>query len=124
MIRQIVIGIAAAVAVAAGARAEERTLPPARYPTLPPTAAAAEGFAPAGWTVESRQEGDLNADGRADLALVLRGQDPGLILANTQGLGEPSIDSNPRIIVVAFAQAAGGYRLAMSNHTLVPRVSK
>ena len=124
MIRQIAgrLALTAAAALAVHAGAEPRRPPPATYPAVPLTAASAEGFAPSGWAVESRQEGDLNADGRPDLALVLRGQDRSLVLPNLMGVGEAQIDTNPRVIVVAFAQPAGGYRLAMSNRRLIPRM--
>jgi hypothetical protein len=49
-------------------------IPPVDYPTLPATAADADGFVPRGWRIEQRLDGDLNADRRADLVLVLRQQ--------------------------------------------------
>src|ERR1700712_4507125 len=105
--------------LAGEAVAQELTIPPASYPSLPATAATAEGFAPAGWAVESRASGDLNGDGQADLVLVLRGRDPRLVIANS-GMGEDHVDTNPRVLAVLFAQPGGGYRLVAQNHQLIP----
>lgn len=65
--------------------------------------------------------GDLDGDGRPDLALVLRQQDPVNVVRNDSGLGENPLDTNPRILAVAFARDAGGYVLALHNPTLIPR---
>ncbi|MGO4610652.1 hypothetical protein AB4142_30435, partial [Variovorax sp. 2RAF20] len=78
-------------------------VPPVRYPAVPAHAATAEGFVPAGWTLEYRIEGDLDQDGRADLALVLRQQDPRNIIEH-DGFGPSPYDSNPRILAIAFAR--------------------
>jgi hypothetical protein len=113
-----------AAAWAIPAVAQEPEIPEVRYPTLPAEAGRAEGFVPRGWAIERRVEGDLNADGLADLALVLQARDPRNILAN-EGLGENPFDANPRIIAIAFARPGGaGYRLAVQNHSLVaPRTN-
>jgi hypothetical protein len=88
---------------------------------LPAGAADAEGLVPAGWRIERRAEGDLNGDGAADLAIVLRMRDPANILSH-DGLGNNPFDTNPRILAVAFATAGRpGYRLAVQNHVLIPR---
>lgn len=94
-------------------------VPPVRYPGVPAHAATAAGFVPAGWTLEYRIEGDLDQDGRADLALVLRQQDPRNIIEH-DGFGPSPYDSNPRILAIAFARPSG-YVLAAQNHTLIPR---
>lgn len=104
------------------ARAQELEIPEVRYPRLAAEAARAEGFVPTGWAIERRAEGDLNADGLADLALVLRARDPRNIIANEEGFGENPFDTNPRILAVAFARPGGaGYRLAVQNHSLIAR---
>ena len=104
---------------ASGAFAQELVIPEVRYPALPATAANAEGFVPSGWAIERRAGGDLNGDGAADLAFVLRMRDPANILSH-DGLGNNPFDTNPRILGVAFA-AAGRYRLAVENNVLIPR---
>ncbi len=99
--------------------AQEFDVPEVVYPTLPSTAAAAEGFVPPGWRVDARAQGDLNGDGAADLALVLRGTDRANIVSNR--FGPANFDTNPRILAVALAERGGGYRLVAQNHRLIPR---
>jgi len=111
------------VSFATPAFAEDGDLavPPVSYPALVQHASTAEGFVPAGWRIESHASGDLNGDGRADVVLVLRGNDPrNVIDARAQG-GPEKFDTNPRLLAVAFAAAAGGYDLVLENHTLVAR---
>jgi hypothetical protein len=104
------------------AAAQDLQIPPVTYPQLPKQAAKAEGFVPAGWLLETRVAGDLNRDGVADLALVLRQNEPRNVIANENGLGANPLDTNPRILAVAFRDAASGsYTLQVENHTLVPR---
>jgi hypothetical protein len=98
---------------------DDDKIPPAVYPALPARAPAAEGFVPNGWVLESQVAGDLNRDGIPDLALVLHESNPKNILP-PEGLGE-SLDTNPRMLVVAFGTKPGGYTLALENHTLIPR---
>ncbi|WBV43071.1 hypothetical protein [Pseudoroseomonas cervicalis] len=93
--------------------------PPVAIPTLPPTASSAEGFVPPGWRLEASAQGDLDEDGRPDLAMVLRAQDPANILDNP-GLGEPRLDTNPRLLAIAFG-TPDGYRLALQDASLIPR---
>ncbi len=96
-------------------------MPPVSYPALPRQAASAEGFVPVGWRLEKRETGDLNGDGVPDLVLVLRQSDPKNVLPNKGGLGRHPMDTNPRMLAVAFASPSGGYVLATANHTLIPR---
>jgi hypothetical protein len=107
-----------AMPVAAAAQIDG--IPPARYPSLPAQAANAAGFVPQGWVLEASAVGDLNGDGRKDFALVLRQQDRANLLAH-DGFCENPLDTNPRILAVAFAEAAGGYRLALQNRDFIPR---
>lgn len=100
--------------------ARQIVLPPVEYPDLPRSAADAEGFAPQGWTVERRASGDLDRDGRSDLAFVVRMADPRNVLRH-DGLGEDPFDTNPRILAVAFASPDGGYRLTVQDRLLIPR---
>lgn len=105
---------------ASTAPGQELAIPEVDYPALPPSAGNAEGFAPPGWRVETQAQGDLNADGAPDLAVVLRMQDAANILAH-DGLGSNPFDSNPRILAMALGAAGGGYRLVVQNHALIPR---
>jgi hypothetical protein len=100
--------------------AQELEIPTAHYPNLPEYAATAEGFVPPGWTLEDKKSGDLNGDGRPDLLLVLHENNPKNIIEH-DGFGTSPIDTNPRILAVAFAKPGGGYALAMQNHTLIDR---
>ncbi len=99
--------------------------PPAvTYPVLAAHARSAEGFVPAGWAIETSQSGDLNGDGVADLVLVLREHDKANVLADPGGLGEATVDTNPRILAIAFGKPAGrggGLDLVPQNHELIPR---
>lgn len=92
-------------------------LPPA--PSVPAHAETAEGFAPRGFEVAQQASGDLNLDGRPDLALVLAGHDPALVISDPATLSR--LDSNPRLLVVALANPQGGYDLAARADDLIPR---
>jgi hypothetical protein len=96
-------------------------IPPVSYPALVRHARSAEDFIPAGWRLESKLSGDLNGDRRADVVLVLRGNDPRNIIDARAWGGPQNYDTNARIIAIAFAGAAGGYDLVLENHTLVAR---
>jgi hypothetical protein len=102
------------------AAARDLVLPEATYPALAARATSAKGFVPAGWVLEAAVDGDLDADGRADLALVLRADDPRNVVTH-DGMGTSPFDSNPRILAIAFAERGGGYRLVAENHDLIPR---
>ncbi|GBD49047.1 hypothetical protein [Methylopila sp. Yamaguchi] len=116
MIRAVVFAAFAALASPALALDEP---PAAPIPTLAATGSALEAFAPPGWRVETKAEGDLDGDGRPDAAFVLRATDPRNVLKN-EGLGSPQLDTNPRILAVALRRPAG-YALVTQNATLIPR---
>ena len=109
------------ILAAAPAAAEELAIPEISYPALKTSAASAAAFAPAGWALEQSVTGDLNADGADDLVMLLRMADPKIVLSNSGGMREDPFDSNPRILAIAFADASGGYRLALQNHSLIAR---
>lgn len=97
-------------------------VPEAAYPALPKVAASGAGFVPEGWKCEIQAEGDLNRDGLPDLLLVLRQDNPANVVANDPDrLGESEIDTNPRILAVAFARKGGDYELSLENHDFIPR---
>ena len=101
------------------AAASAQELPPVSYPQLPGEAATAEGFVPTGWKIENRAEGDLDGDSRADLALVLRSQDPANVLP-VEMCGD-ELDTNPSMLAILLARPGGGYRQAVENHLHIPR---
>ena len=109
----------ASFAVAVFAAVQPSPVPEAVYPQVPERAVVAEGFAPSGWTVESEAQGDLNGDGAPDLALVLRNRDPRNVIEH-DGLGDNPWDTNPRMLVVAFADGAD-YRRVVVDTRLIPR---
>lgn len=90
----------------------------AAAPAIPATAFSAEGFAPPGWEVVSSAEGDLDFDGHSDLAVILKGTDPGCIV-DTGNAGEP-LDTNPRVLLVAFARPEH-FVLQVTNAAIIPR---
>ena len=55
--------------------------------------------------------------------IVLHEDRPRNVVHNP-GLGPARFDTNPRILVVAFASPSGGYDLALANHTLIPRMTE
>lgn len=103
--------------------AQQMVIPEVSLPALPGKAANAAGFAPKGWKVQRQAAGDLNGDGRPDLAFVLQQTDPRNVVKNGKdSLGSDEVDTNPRILCVAFHDAAGdGYTLVMHNARLIPR---
>ncbi|HEX8225252.1 MAG TPA: hypothetical protein VF605_15670 [Allosphingosinicella sp.] len=113
------IGTALSLALLGSAAASAQDLPPVTYPRLPATAATAQGFVPKGWTEESRAEGDIDGDSKADLALVLRSLDPANVVP--QEMCGKELDTNPSILAVLLARPGGGYRLVVEDHALIPR---
>ncbi|MDN5780893.1 MAG: hypothetical protein L0H23_02535 [Luteimonas sp.] len=99
--------------------AQEGDLPEVSYPAITDRAVDAAGFVPDGWRLEQIHGGDLDDDGRDDLVLVLEMADPANRIDN-EGLGPDVFDTNPRMLVAAFAED-GGYRRVLSDHVLVPR---
>ncbi|HMJ44716.1 MAG TPA: hypothetical protein VK522_20830 [Pseudolabrys sp.] len=119
--RAIIVTICLSLCGACGLAAAEPAIPAASYPPLVKHAQSVEGFLPMEWRMEIKQSGDLNGDGRDDVAMVLRAIDERNII-DMRGQGGPEkYDTNPRILMVAFANAAGGYDLALENHTLIGR---
>ena len=103
----------------AGAAAQGMDPPQVTYPELPRQAQSATGFVPPGWILEHQVTGDLNRDQRPDLVLVLRQNDPRNVV-HYDRLGETPLNTNPRILAVAFGSGEG-YALVLQNHTLIPR---
>lgn len=94
-------------------------LPEVSAPQMPRHAASAKGFVPEGWRLEHERHGDLNGDGATDLAFIIRGSDPALILPVP--MCAETLDTNPRTLAVAVRQADGGYVLVTDSEELIPR---
>ncbi|MGA9583013.1 MAG: hypothetical protein WBR13_13700 [Allosphingosinicella sp.] len=109
----------ALIVLLASGSAAAQDLPAVSYPSLPAEAATAEAFVPKGWTIETRAGGDLDGDARADLALVLRSQDPANVIP--QEMCGKELDTNPSILAILLANPGGGYRLAVEDHGLLAR---
>src|SRR5688500_3087803 len=93
-----------ALCAGAVAVAQELVLPPVRYPALPRNAADAAGFVPSHWAIVASRRGDLNRDGAADLVLLLQMRDRANLLAVPAGDRTERFDTNPHLLVVAFAE--------------------
>ena len=113
---------ALALAASATLAAQEPgVLPDLSYPQFPGSAASVPGFVPAGWRLEAEARGDLDGDGRADVAFILRGTDPaGVVPVSLCG---ERLDTNLRVLAVAVAKPGGGYRLADDDAELIPRAT-
>lgn len=118
--RGLVAVAALVVAALPGAHAQESELPPVQWPAIVEHAASAEGFVPDGWRLEHAVRGRLDDDARADLLLLLRMQDPANRIEHDV-FGPSPFDTNPRMLVIALADAGGGYRRALVDHALIPR---
>ncbi len=106
------------------AEAQEVAIPEVIYPKLVGKAPSAAGFVPKGWKLERQQSGDLNGDGRDDLLLVLRQDDPKNLISDAS-FSENPVNTNPRMLAVAFAgKSANSYRLALQDHELIPRITE
>jgi hypothetical protein len=117
----LVAAVAGAICLAVAGPAsedEERLVPPASIPKLPAVAVSAKGFAPPGWNVERSLSGDLDGDGRADLVAVLKGADKKCRVR--VGPDRAPLDSNPRLLLVAFARGSG-YALQLANPAAIAR---
>ena len=100
---------------------ENGDAPPVIYPDVVEQGVDAQAFVPKGWLLERSVEGDLNRDGMADLVIVLHDADPINLIKPEPGMETP-LDTNPRMLVVTFADKAGGYRLAFANSSIIPRI--
>jgi hypothetical protein len=121
----IAIALASFLAGSSAAAVDgDLVVPPVAFPRLASSASSIEAFVPARWRIETKVSGDLNGDGRADVVLVLREDNPANVIdARRQG-GPERYDTNPRMLAVLFANAAPGYDLALENHTLIPRTTE
>jgi hypothetical protein len=112
------------------------------YPLIKNSAAILKDFIPAGWKLGDQAIGDLNNDGKADIAAIIEG--PDIVLENracdegrkkASGLFPYDPDrenpeqingailnpSWPRILIILFANKTGGYQLALQDNNIIPR---
>lgn len=72
----------------------------------------------AGWKLDTSASGDLTGDGVRDVAMVVRGDDPKLIIRNDR-LGQSELDTNPRRLLV-FAGTGSGFRQIAASDRFIP----
>jgi hypothetical protein len=102
------------------AYAQDLKIPKAYYPVLPKLGNTVDDFIPKGWEIEIQAKDDLNNDGLEDIVFLLHENNPKNIVKKSDS-GEDSLNTNPRILAVIFAEKNGKYSLAMSNHVFIPR---
>lgn len=95
--------------VASGQEREGKILDPKMVPL---EAARVEAFAPRGWKIHRQASGDLNGDGRPDVALILF--DKSLDDATPR-----SIENPQPALVIALAAESGRWHRAGINSTLI-----
>lgn len=111
----------AAAALAAGAGAQPIDPPPVTYPAIPQVAHSAKGLVPAGWKIVAQKNGDLNADGKADVALLLRMASKANVVPIPDSKPAERFDTNPYVMVVALADGSGRVQTKAVNHKLFAR---
>lgn len=89
------------------------------YPLLAPSGRDAQTFLPNGWRLLDSATGDLNGDGRADLAFVIE-NDTIVSEARGTGGGDLTMRSSPRILGIAFG-GDEGYILSAQSHRVILR---
>lgn len=85
---------------------------PALAEDMAAIAASRAALVPVGWQIEAEASGDLDADGRPDLALVLAGAGIDLSEGAEELVG-------PRRLVIAFG-AEAGYERIIANSQFIP----
>ncbi|MGB4771263.1 MAG: hypothetical protein WBP58_07385 [Chitinophagaceae bacterium] len=86
------------------------------YPFIQASAMSFEDFIPRGWVVLDSTSGDLNKDGKADLALVIQLKDS-MVRVNEFG---DTVLTNPRILMVLFRdKLREGYTLGEQSNTFI-----
>ncbi|WP_158590253.1 hypothetical protein [Deinococcus sp. RM] len=93
----------------------------APLPRLPTSAATPDALLPAGWTVQQRLRADFNGDGLTDTVLVAQNTDPRQIHPAQQY--QEAWNSNPRLLVGAFARRDGRAQLAFRSAVITTRTS-
>jgi len=114
-------GLSLLFAAAAAQSPGDAEIPPVTYPAIAREGSSPSTFLPKNWELEAQATGDLNGDTLPDAALVLHMTDPANLVPSDWDPNQ-KYDSNPRMLVVLFARAGGGYALATADHALIPRL--
>ena len=114
-------GLSLLCAAAAAQSPGDAEIPPVTYPAIAREGSSPSTFLPKNWELEAQATGDLNGDTLPDAALVLHMTDPANLVPSDWDPNQ-KYDSNPRMLVVLFARAGGGYELAAADHKLIPRL--
>ncbi len=89
------------------------------YPQLEKYGQKIEDFVPKNWTMVDKGFGDLNGDKISDCAIVIKGNDKKFLNKN-DGLGVSEFDTNPRMLVILFKNAAEKrYEIAEQSNTFI-----
>jgi len=89
------------------------------YPQLKKYGQKIEDFVPKNWTTVDKAFGDLNDDKIADCAVVIKGNDKKFLNKN-DGLGVHKFDTNPRMLIILFKNAAEKrYEIAEHSNTFI-----
>ncbi len=89
------------------------------YPQIEKYGQKIEDFVPKNWTTVNKALGDLNGDKIADCAIVIKGNNKKFLNKN-DSLGVPEFDTNPRILLVLFKNAAEKrYEIAEQSNTFI-----
>ncbi|PIR20398.1 MAG: hypothetical protein COV45_06385 [Deltaproteobacteria bacterium CG11_big_fil_rev_8_21_14_0_20_47_16] len=102
MKRSIVL-LAAALLIPLAVIAKEIALP-----KLPDTGYSMQDFVPNGWVVKSVSKGNLDDDGKTDVAMVLVSK------AETDGINDDT-EKLPRLLVILTRTKRGGYKLSVAT---------
>ena len=97
----------------------DQEIPKVAYPLVAKSAASPAGFIPKGWKQVQTRQGDLNRDGKPDFAMVVRMDSAANRIAPSWN-PDTRYDTNPWMLIAAFREGAG-YKLAVSDHQLIPR---
>ncbi len=89
-----------------------------KYPVITNTSESSSDFIPSGWKVLDSAKGDLNKDGKHDLAFILQHIDSIQIVKNENGYSETTI-TQPRILCVAFQEPEGQYKLVEQSNSFI-----
>jgi len=112
--------ITVALALSSSALASADGLPAVAYPQLATSVRHASDFVPGGWKLVAINTGELNGDGRPDVAVLMRMADPRNVKPVKSSPYYKTDDTNPYLLAIGFGRG-DGFTLAASHHALFPR---